>query len=514
VAANKALLESGNPRGDLLWIAGLSLLTFLLHLLFHKGYGYFRDELYFIACGEHLDWGYVDQPPLVAVVAHVSRRLLGDTLFAIRFFSMLASALQVLFTGLTVRALGGRRYAQVLGCVAVLAAPIYFGSYLGTDDFVQLAWVACAYVAVVILQGGDSRLWLVFGAIAGFGLEGKHAMLFFGIAFTLGLLLTPQRRVFRDTWFWLGGLVALLIFLPNLAWEYRHHWATYELLANISHSNKNILLGPWKFFADQVLLLMPLNLPIWLAGLLWYLVAARGRQVRVLGWAYLIAFVLFVALKGKNYYLAPAYPPLLAAGAMAVESWIEAGRRAWLKPVIVVLLILGGAVLAPFAMPMMSPERFIAYERALHVTPPATETHRMGPLPQQYADMFGWPEMAATVAGVYDRLSPEDKAKCAIFGQNYGQAGAIDFFGRRYGLPKAISGHQNYYLWGPRGYTGECMIVLDDRPEKLAQLFNHFEKVATVYHPYSMPYEHFDVYLCRGLRWPLPEIWYRIKQWI
>jgi len=137
----------------------------------------------------------------------------------------------------------------------------------------------------------------------------------------------------------------------------------------------------------------------------------------------------------------------------------------------------------------------------------------MGPLPQIYADQFGWKKMAETIAGVYNKLSPEDKHRCAIFGQNYGQAGAIDFFGAKMGLPNALTGHQSYYYWGPRGYTGECMIVMDDRPERLSQLFDRYEKVATVYHPYSMPYQHFDVYLCRGLHWPLEEIWPQLKKW-
>jgi hypothetical protein len=497
-------------------IAYLAFGTAFLHLIFHRGYGYFRDELYFIACAEHLDWGYVDQPPLVAVVAWLSRRLLGDSLFALRFVPALAGGLLVWLTGAITRALGGRRYAQVLACVAVIAAPIYVGtfSFLSTDFFQPISWMACAFVAILIFKGGDGRLWLLFGLLAGLGLEAKHAMLFFGLAFFLGLLLTSQRKVFLQKWIWLGGLVALLVFLPNLLWEYRHGWPTYELLSNIKHSNKNAVLSPVKFFLDQILLLEPLAFPLWLTGLAWFFFSRNARPFRVLGWTYVIMLVLFVVLAGKVYYLSPAYPLLLAAGAVMIEVWAEP-RGAWLKPAYVVLLLAGGAVLAPFAKPILPVETFIAYEEALHITPPRTETHRLGKLPQQYADMFGWPEMAATVAGVYNKLSPEDKSRCAIFGQNYGQAGAIDFFGRKYGLPKALSGHQNYFLWGPRNYTGECVIVLDDRREILEKLFDHVEQVAVVHHDYAIPYENDrPVHLCRGLHGSLQELWPKLKVWI
>src|SRR5579864_4048483 len=383
------------PRTDWLLLGALTLFTFVLHLAFYKGYGFFRDELYFIACGHHLDWGYVDQPPGVAIIAWASRHILGDNLFAIRFVPCVFAALQVLLTGLTARALGGRRFAQGFACICVLAAPEFFGSYLNTDMFMELGWAACAWAAARALSGENPRVWLLFGLFAGLALQGKHAMAFFGVAFVIGLLISPQRKTFLSPWIWAGGAVAFLIALPNLIWEYRHHWATYELLHNIAKSDKNLVLNPLQYLVSNILYLSPLTLPVWVAGLLWFLFARGGQRFRALGWTWLVSFVMFVALKGKDYYLAPVYPMLFAGGAVAIESWFAtsplAAARAWLKPLFAALILLCGAVTWPFAMPMMSVEKFIAYEHALGVAPKKTETTELNQLPQQYADMFGWP---------------------------------------------------------------------------------------------------------------------------
>ena len=501
---------------DVAVILYFSLALFILHMVFNGRYGYFVDELYYLACSEHLAWGYVDHAPLIAVITRIARALFGDSLHAVRFFPAVAAGLKVLLTGLIARELGARRYAQVLACVAVMVAPLYLGidNLLTMNAFEPLFWMGCALVAVRIINGGDQRLWLLFGLLAGVGLLNKHSMLFFGFGFFVGLLLTPERKFLRSPWIWLGGLLALLIFLPNLVWEIHRSFPTIELLRNVQRSGRNVSLSAIAFLLQQVVFMHPLACPIWLAGLAHYF-GPNGRRYRVLGWTFVVVLLCFLVLNGRVHYLAPAYPMLFASGAIVVQEFFE--RRGWqrLKPAYVGALVLTGALLVPFAFfPMLPVETYIRYSRALHFGPPAIETHRLGPLPQIYADMFGWKEMAETVAGVYNRLSPEDKARCAIFGQNYGQAGAIDFFGARVGLPKAISGHQSYFYWGPRSYTGECMIVMDDRPEQLSKLFDHYEKVATVYHPYSMPYEHFDVYLCRGLKvGSLAELWPSVKKW-
>jgi hypothetical protein len=204
---------------------------------------------------------------------------------------------------------------------------------------------------------------------------------------------------------------------------------------------------------------------------------------------------------------------LFAAGGVLWESWLASPRLQWIKPAWVTLMLVAGAILAPFVVPVLPVETYIRYSQALGFQPPKLETHKLGPLPQIYADQFGWEEMAAAVAKVYNGLPPEVRPRTAIFGQNYGQAGAVDLFGSKYGLPKAISGHQTYFLWGPRDYTGESMIVMDGRQADLESKFTAVEKVAYFEHPYSMPYEHFDIFYCRGLKWPLREIWPTVKNW-
>lgn len=509
--------QAGEEQHGTLAIVGcLSVGLFTLHLVVNGRYGYFVDELYYLACSHHLSWGYVDQPPLIAVITWVERLTLGDSLHALRFLPAVADGLLVLITGLITRELGGGRYAQILACIAVIVAPLYLGlgNLLTMNAFEPLFWMGCALVLIKLARGGSPKLWLLFGLLAGIGLENKHSMLFFGFGVFAGMLLTPERHLLHSRWFWAGGLVAFLIFLPNLAWEFRHGFPTLELLRNVQRSGRNVSVGWASFLAQQILIMQPLTAPLWVAGL-WYLLRDdAGRKFRVLGWTYLIILLCFLVLKGRVYYLAPAYPMLFAAGAVVLERFTEHEDHSWLKPAYLVALLVTGALLAPFGyFPILPIETYVRYAGAVHFEPPRIETHRMGPLPQIYADMYGWKEMAGAVAEAYDKLSPEDRQRCAIFGQNYGQAGAIDFFGARMGLPNAISGHQSYYYWGPRSYTGECMIVMDDSPAKLSTEFDSWEKIAAVYHPYSMPYQHFDVYLCRGLHLPLAQLWPKLKNW-
>ena len=381
------------------------------------------------------------------------------------------------------------------------------------NSFEPLFWMACAYVLIRIIRTGDQKLWLWFGLLAGLGLENKHSMLIFGLGLIAGLLLTPQRRLLRGRWFWLGGLAALLIFLPNLLWNFQHNFPFLELQENIRRSGRNVALTPWAFFGQEILTMLPLSAPVWLAGLWYYLFAQKGKPYRVLGWAWLLSAGLILLLNPRVYYLFPAFPMLMAAGAVQWESWLEAPRWQWVKWAYGALMLTTGMLLAPSVVPVLPVETYIRYSEALHFQPPRIETFKLGPLPQLYADQFGWEEMAATVAHFYNSLPPEVRVNTAIFGQNYGQAGAIDLFGPKYGLPKAISGHQNYYLWGPRGYTGESMIVMGDRRERLETLFASVEYAGRVDHPYSMPYEHFDVFYCHGLKWPLRQIWPELKNW-
>jgi Dolichyl-phosphate-mannose-protein mannosyltransferase len=496
-------------------VLAISACKLLVHLYAGRHYGYFIDELYYLACSKHLDWGYVDQPPLIAVITWIARWSLGESLPAIRFFPAVAGAAEIALTALIARELGGRRYAQGLAALAALVAPAILATdnLLSMNAFEPLFWMGCAYVLIRIVKTGNQKLWIWFGILAGAGVENKLSMLIFGAGMVLGLLLTRQRRWFGGPWIWVAGAIAFVIILPNLLWNIQHHFPFLELLANIRRSGRNVSLGPLAFFGQEILTMNPVSLPIWLAGLWFYFFSEAGKPFRVLGWAWLFTAAVIVALNPRVYYLYPAFPLLFAGGSVMWEGWLQRPRLHGTRIAYPIWLVVFGVVLAPLAIPVLPPEAYVRYTKTLHFQPPAIETHRLGPLPQLYADQFGWEEMTAAVARVYNSLPPEVRGKTAIFGQNYGQAGAIDLFGPKYGLPPAISGHENYYYWGPRDYTGESMIVMDDRQEVLEKLFASVQKVAHVYHPYSMPYEHFDVFYCRGLKQPLKGLWPQVKSW-
>jgi 4-amino-4-deoxy-L-arabinose transferase-like glycosyltransferase len=503
--------------GGMLIVLVLSLAKFLFHCYFNNRYGYFRDEFDYMACGAHLAWGYVDQPPLIPFLIHVSRALLGDSLRSIRFIPALASSLLVIQTAVLARELGGRRFALVLSAVAIIVAPQYLsnGSLLGTDCLEPNLWMGCAYFAILAIKRNDPRNWLWFGVVAGLGMEEKYSIALFGFGIVVGLLLSEQRRAFLNKWIWLGGLAAFVIFLPNLLWNIRYHWPFLQLMHAIRAEGRDVILPPLQYLWQQILLVHPFTAPIWITGLIALLFSSRLKPYRVLGWSYLVCYTVFFALHGKNYYLAPIYPMLLAAGAVMIESALERPRLAWMKAAIVMLLLAGGAYFAPVVVPVLSPERFIAYMKILPMKLPVMEhSHARAVLPQWYSDQFGWNEIVAETAVAWNRLSPDERRDCGIFAQDYGQAGAIDFLGRSYGLPPALSGHQTYFLWGPRGYTGQCMIVLDDKRERLEQLWDKVEYVgASADNPYALERE-IDVFICKGAKFgTLAELWPRVKKW-
>lgn len=474
----------------------------------------FIDELYYLACSRHLAWGYVDQPPLIAAIVWLVRITIGQSLPAIRLLPALAGATLVAFTGIIARELGGGRFAQGFAALAAWVAPgvLVGDAFLTMNAFEPLFWMGCGWLVVRMVKTGNTRLWICFGVLAGIGLENKYSMALFAGSVVLGLLLTRERRLLASRWLWVGGAIAFLLFLPNLLWNIHYHFSFLELQASIRRSGRDVPLGPAAFFAEETLAMQPLALPLWLGGLWFYFANKAGKPFRTLGWAWLFTAATILAMSPRVYYLFPAFSLLFAAGGVWWEG-IFAGQPAWRRLGWPALVGVTGVLLAPITLPLLPPETYIRYSRALHVGQPAIETHKLGPLPQLFADQFGWEEMTATVARVYNGLPPDVRPRTAVFSQNYGQAGAIDLFGPKYGLPLAISGHQTYFLWGPRDYTGDSMIVMAGRRADLERRFASVEMVARVSHPYSMPYEHFDVYYCRDLKQPLRDVWPRLKNW-
>ena len=483
-----------------------------LHALANGHYGIFRDELYFIVSGDRPDWGYVDQPALVPLLAAWSHAFFGDILLGFRLLPALVMTATVALTAEFARLVGGGRFAQWLAGLCVLLAPIFLlqGTLFLTDMFQALTWLGLGWVLVRLEQTGDERWWLAVGAIAGFSLNTKYLIAFYLAALAVGLLATPQRRSLLRPWIYLGALLAGVMVLPNLWWQQAHDWPFIEL-GKAGSNGKNIEMSPLAFFLQQVTLIGPWAALVWLCGLWAGIVRPKFAASRALPIAWLILLLAFAASHGKAYYLSAIYPALLVFGAVRIEEWLgNAIARGTALAAIAIL----GILAAPFTLPILPLDGFIRYEKATGFMPSAGEHQTLGVLPQYYADMFGWPEMAAKVAAVYWSLPAQDRARAVFFGNNYGEAAAIDVFGRRLGLPPAISGQNNYYLWGPRGHDGSVIIVVGGNPQHYAELFSSFEIASRITTPYAMPYETGQpIYVLRGMKIPLQDYWPRVKNY-
>ncbi|HYH00030.1 MAG TPA: glycosyltransferase family 39 protein [Terriglobales bacterium] len=500
-----------------LYIAGIKL---LLHLLTANRYGFFGDEMYYLACAEHLDWGYVDQPPVIALIAWFVRHVLGESLFALHLLPAISGAARIVLTGIIARELGARRFGMTLAALGVFCSLIYWPlDHLFTmNTFEPLIWMGCAWLIILIVKTGNQKLWLWFGVLAGIGMQTKYSMAIFGLGVLVGVLLTPERKALASKWIWIGGTIAFLIFLPNLVWNIQHNWPFVELMRNIRASGRDVELGPVQWIVQQIVVMSPVTFPIWLAGLIYLFFSRQGKRFRIIGWTFVITATVLIVMKGKDYYLAPAYPMLFAAGGVALEGLLSrsAQRRLGLvlMGIYIGVMLTATALLLPLGIPVLSPEAFLRYQAKLPFQVQASEkSHMAASMPHYYTWSFGWPEMVDAVARTYNKLTPEERAKAAIFGQTFAQAGAIDFFGPRYGLPKAISGHQNYWLWGPRNYTGEIVLVLGSTLEEELKYFEQVEVGADVYHPYAYPRENRPVLICRRLKFDLQKNWAEVKSW-
>ncbi len=475
---------------------GLTLLSV------HAGYGIFRDELYYLVCARRLALGYVDQPPLVAVQALLADAMFGhEHLLLFRLLPSLAGALTVVLTGLIAQALGGSRRAVILSMLVMLTVP----AFLATQSFLSMnAWDPVFWMMAVLAMlrlpavPGATGWWLLLGAGAGLGLENKASAIFLIAAMLLGLALTPARYLLRQRGFLLAVGVTLLLALPNLLWQATHGWATWEWLKDVQHSDKDVVLPPARFLLAQVLLFSPFNLIVWLPGALWLLLGRTARPWRAAGALYWIFLLGMLLLHAKDYYLAPVYPLVFAAGAVFWTEWAEGSRlrsRAVSAAVAALVLVMPLNVL--FAVPVLRPEVFQRVARGLHFQPMESEQHPASALPEFYADQLGWQELADDVSRVYRALPPAEQRETGIFAANYGQASAINVLGRPLGLPTAISGHQNYWLWGPDGYSGREMIVIATVPvAEVQKLYARCTVASEERNPFLMPWEQRSIYVC------------------
>ncbi len=496
------------------FVWALTVGKLVLHLATANRYGVFRDEMYGLACARHLDWGYISHPPGGIFLTWIASHLFGDSLLGLRLLPALAGAALVLLTGRVTRAIGGGAFAQVLASLVVCLAPVYliFDHWLTMNAFEPVIWLGCIYSIVRVVNTNDGRYWIIFGVLAGLGLETKYSILFLVIGALVGLAFTPQRRWLASGYLWIGLAICGAIALPNFLWQLKFGFPFLEHLHHVASNHRDVVRGPIDFILDQMLMMEPTSALIWIGGGVWLLIGPSRGRYGVLGWIFIVVLGAFIALKGKNYYVSPVYPAVFAAGAVAFEQLTQLPSRRWTRGAYVGLVIFGGLLFLPMSVPLLSPENFVRYQNRFGLPAPVVSEHQNnGPLPQYFADEFGWEDMVREVARVYHTLSPEEQKRTAIFSNSWGDAAAVDFFGPKYGLPRAICKNDSYWDWGPRDYTGEIMIVLHSDGVGDRKHFDSVTNAGRVQHPYSRRDEWFDIYLCRGPQFNLRELWRTLR---
>ncbi len=492
---------------------GLALLKFLLPFLAHSEFEFHRDEFLYIAMGQHLDWGYLENPPMIGLIAALSRLLFGDSLFALHFFPALTGAAVVILIGLLARELGGGRFAQALAAFAYIMAPAFLrtNALFQPVCFDQLAWVLAAYLFILILKKETPRRWLAFGVALGAGLLTKYTMLLFGFAILASLPLTPGRRMLQTKWPWIAATISFMMLLPNLIWQHAHGWPVIEHMLTLSR-NQLMHVEPAGFVLMQLLMSFA-AFPVWMVGLYFYF-SREGQAFRAIGWSYVVCFMLLLFFSGKAYYLLPAYPMLFAAGGVVLEKYIVRTQRLWLRPALLGFIFIFNLIGVPYGIPLLSVTSFQKYAAfmANHMglaEPLRWEDGVLHNIPQDYADMLGWENQAAVVAKVYHGLAPQEREQCVILASNYSQAGALEYYGKKYVLPQVISYHGSFYLWGPGQASKEILLTVGIDAEDLQPHFQQIESAGTITHPFAREND-VPILICRGAHVSLQEAWPRL----
>jgi Dolichyl-phosphate-mannose-protein mannosyltransferase len=491
----------------------VALVRVVIYIIAAPHYGYFRDEMYYLACGQHPAWGYVDQPPLIAWIAWVLQHTIGVSLYALRLLPMLADVGCIVLTSLLARRLGGGRWAMFLSALAVLVAPIALTlSHLFTmNAFDPLLWTLIAWFFVDIVQTDKEQDWIWIGVLTGITLLNKYGVLFFIAGLLAGVLFSPLRRSFARPWFWVGAAIATLIALPNFLWQLHWNFPFVQMVRSARAGGRDVMVPPLPYLAQQAQMVGFVSSLLVLLAVC-FLISPQGRRYRVLLWGFLSVLGCMLLLKGKFYYVAPVYPVVFAPGAVLFEHLTRQGAARWLRPVYAVTMFLVGALIAPTAIPLLSIPNYIAYTKRLGIQQQKFEHQPESQLPQIFADMVGWEDRVKIVADYVHSLPPEEQRVTAIGASNYGDAGAVDLFGPKYGLPKAISTVANYGIWGPREYTGESVILMDEvHPENYAKHCKSFRMVASPNNPYARPDENRPIYHCEGFNKDLRSLWPNLK---
>jgi Dolichyl-phosphate-mannose-protein mannosyltransferase len=494
----------------------LSIFKLVLLLIFAGNYGLFRDEFYYIEVTKHLAWGYVDMQSFSAVILALSRALFGDSIIGIRIFAYLAGSAIVLVSGLIAREMNGSRFAQIFTAFLVIFSGVILGtsSYFSMNSFDILLSALFFYFLIRLINTGNPKLWLVIGLLFGIGLQNKLTFLFLGFGLAVGLILTKYRNQLKAKELWIGAAAAFIIFLPNIIWQVSNNFPTLEFMHNATEF-KNKSMSILEFANGSLHELNPGYILFVFTAIYFLFFNKDGKKYIMAGWIFVSVFFVFVFNNGKPYYMGVLFPVMIAAGVIGADTIISTYLKSFVRPLLVAVILPFTLIVAPFAIPILNVDTFIKYSEKLGVTPENSERSKLGSLPQFYADRFGWEDIVKKAALAYNRLSPEEKKEALIFCQNYGEAGAVDYYRKKYNLPPAISSHNNYWMWGyPKNYEGKILIVIGSNYKDNSEFFNNVELAESHSNKYGMPYENVDIFICKDPKSSIKDIWSKIKHFI
>jgi len=489
----------------ILCLLGLGL--FLVHMLTNHQYGFHQDEMVVLDNAYHLSWGYVEYPPITPFLTRIALELFEFSMVSARFFAALAQSICLVLTGLMARELGGKRITQVVAALVAAIAPIALaeGAIVMYVTFDFLWSVLVAYFTIRLLKSDNPRWWLAVGACIGLGMMTKYTMAFFTAGLVGGVLLTRARKYLTSPWLWAGVALSLLIFLPNLIWQIQHQFISLEFLNSIHARDVMEGRGDGYLLEQFVLSSNPFVFPFWVAGLYYFFFHKDGKRYRLLGWTYIITFLFYLLNQGQSYYLAPTYPMLIAAGAILWQRWLEA-LAGWkskiLQGVTWGAITLGALFAGVIALPI-APINSDLFKTVADV-------HGL------FTEQLGWPEMVETMAKVYASLPPEEQARAGIFTWENDEAAALNVFGPAKGLPKAISTTDNFWLRGYGNPPPEILIVFGMEPNAVYTFFDDCKLAGRVTNQYNIDNDLVNppqIYVCRKVRYPWPELWEKLKHY-
>ena len=489
-------------------VLGLAAIKLLFQLATASRYGYFGDELYYYGCSEHLQWGYIDHPPLVAGLMWLATHVFGTSVFGIRVIPSILSAVLVWLAAEVARELGGGRFAQVLAACAVFATPVYMSAYhyFSMNAVEPVLWTASVLVALKALTH-TPRYWLLFGVLTGFGLENKYSIALFVVALIVGLAFSPWRKVLVNLYFWAGLLLAFVLFLPNFLWLGHHGYPFLQWQSTMAQRGE-VVRVPLGIFVEHQLLLTGAACFVWIAGIVYLLAGRSIRSYRFIGIAHVLIFAALILLKGKTSYAQPLYAPLIGAGALWYENVLR--ERHWARTGAIAVLLVTAAIFAPCYVPVLPIDRVVAYQEKIPLPLPVQFAGyaKHEKLPQNFSLESGWEELVAAVAVAYHQLPPDRQDNAGILTFHYATAGAIDLLGPKYGLPKPISTAMSWHDWGPRQYRGDTLILVGNLfPPAYCEKFVDAPPLQTPYVYKNVGFTGTIIHTCYGLKFDLQKQW-------